>query len=93
VKLSLPEIANVAPLPDLPGYVFQPRVIEVHGGQMKLRCAWCDEENNVRYVGNVSHRVCFMHLCSNLWFCLPKDSLDTLFYAVLCQLGEPKCES
>lgn len=85
--MKIADFANVAPLPDLPEKAPPPRVIEIHGGPMRLSCAWCDEENGVRYFGNISHRVCYFHMVSNLWHCLEKDSIDTLFYAVLCYVG------
>jgi len=88
MDLSLAQIEHVAPLPDLSVKIPPQTVVHIPANQMMHhRCAWCDEEAGFRCVGNVSHRICFNHMASNLWFSLPKDSVDTLFYALLCQLG------
>jgi hypothetical protein len=86
MKLSLAEISNMVPLPDFEAPL--PRIIYVSlFGPMEKHCAWCDEENGVKHLGNVTHGICTPHLCSNLMHSVGKDSLETLFQAVICQLG------
>lgn len=93
MKLSLAEISDMAPLPDLPDHAPAPRVVFVGAHlPMQKHCSWCDEETGINHQGNVSHGICLRHLTSNLAHVLGKDSTETLFYAVLCQLvTEEKC--
>jgi hypothetical protein len=84
--LSLAEIADIVPLPDLP-YAPAPRVVYIGDHlPMQKHCSWCDEETGIKHQGNVSHGICLRHLTSNLAHALGEDSIETLFYAVLCQL-------
>jgi hypothetical protein len=86
--LSFAEIAGMAPLPDLPDYLPAPTIVFVGAHlPMQKHCSWCDEETGIKHQGNVSHGICLLHLTSNLAHALGKDSTETLFYAVLCQLA------
>jgi hypothetical protein len=85
MKLS-PALFNEAILcPD--SYEFQPPDTIKVTGDLVRRCAWCDDERGVHYVGNVTHTICLAHLASNLADSRGKDDPDTLYWSVLAAIA------
>ena len=56
---------------------------------IERRCAWCDEEQGIRVHGlNITHGICPRHLVSNLVFYGQHDTMEALFYTILCVIAE-----